>query len=731
MPMTPERPTDPAQGLRRQAEDKVRKGAGEPVKDLGRLSPKEVQRLLYELQVHQIELEMQNEELRRAQSELEDSRIRYFNLYDLAPVGYLTLNDKGLILEANLCAARLLGLERQTLVKKPLSRFILPEDQDIHYRHRKQLWETGEPQAFEMRMLRAGAPPFWVRAEAATGADADGEPVCRIVVSDITKSRQAQAEMAWLATFPRLNPNPVVEADMEGRIVFINPAAKRLFPDLELRQAAHPWLADWESVILRLRQGPDEVLIREIVVGERDYQQTLVWTEKAGRVRMYGTDFTERKRLETKLSRAHEALEQKVQGRTEELQEANEELHRQVAGRTLAVQAKAESEAQFQQAQKMEAVGLLAGGIAHDFGNILACIVGNNYFVLEGLKPGHPLRPYCLEIKRSAEVAATLTRQLLGVSGNRAMRQNSILDPNSVILAMAKMLHRLLGENIEIVQDLHPSVWPVKMDSGQLEQIILNLAVNARDAMPQGGRLTLATKNLSVKKDGAPQGQDAPAPGSYVVLEFRDTGTGMDAAVLARIFEPFFTTKGSGRGTGLGLSTVKGIVEEYHGNVSVATEPGKGTAFRVCLPSVKGGAAALHRGPAVKKGRGGDESILIVEDNGSLVNILKKTLLGGGYSVFSARTAEEAIPQCEKIKERIDILLTDVVLPGMDGVELAQKLKERWPGLRVIYMSGYPGNALAPIAGFGNCVFLEKPFSPQELLDTLRQVMSKSQGDLF
>jgi hypothetical protein len=313
---------------------------------------------------------------------------------------------------------------------------------------------------------------------------------------------------------------------------------------------------------------------------------------------------------------------------------------------------KAKLEDLYHQSQKMEAVGLLAGGIAHDFGNILACIVGNNYFVLEDLKPGHRLRPYCLEIQRSVEMAATLTRQLLGVSGNRGVQRRA-LDPNSVILAMVKMLHRLLGENIRIDRDLHRSVWPVKMDSGQLEQIILNLAVNARDAMPKGGRLTLATRNLSVKKDGGPPDQAALAPGRYTVLEVRDTGTGMDAAVRKRIFEPFFTTKGPGRGTGLGLSTVKDIAQQYHGRVSVESEPGRGAVFRVCLPSVKGGAKTMLHGPVAKKGKGGSEAILVVEDHGSLTDIIKKTLQGGGYSVFAARSAEQALSRCGRIKGRI------------------------------------------------------------------------------
>lgn len=387
------------------------------------------------------------------------------------------------------------------------------------------------------------------------------------------------------------------------------------------------------------------------------------------------------------------------------------------------------AEARFQQAQKMEAVGLLAGGIAHDFNNILATIVGYNSLLLDGLK-GNRLRDYSLEIKHSSEMAAMLTQQLLGVSGNRGA-QRRVLDPNSVIMAMAKMLRRLVGERIRIDLKLHRAAWPLKMDSGQLEQIVMNLAVNARDAMPNGGRLILATKNLIVKRDRGPRAGDAPPPGRYVVLEVRDNGSGIDAAVQARIFEPFFTTKGTGRGTGLGLATVKSIAEEYHGHITIESKPGRGAIFRVLLPRAQGGAKGMASGGHIKKSHRGHETILVVEDNRSLVTVLELTLRRAGYAVFTARTAEEALSRCGKIKKNIDLLLTDVVLPDMDGPGLAKRLKELRPWMRTVYMSGYPGNALGPVSGFAGCVLLEKPFSPAQMLNTVRKVLDIGQGDFF
>jgi PAS domain S-box-containing protein len=385
------------------------------------------------------------------------------------------------------------------------------------------------------------------------------------------------------------------------------------------------------------------------------------------------------------------------------------------------------AEVRFQQAQKMEAVGLLAGGIAHDFNNILATIVGYNSLLLAGLK-GNRLRDYSLEIQHSSEMAALLTQQLLGVSGNRGA-QRRVLDPNSLIMAMAKMLRRLVGEKIRIDLKLHRHAWPLTMDSGQLEQIVMNLAVNARDAMPKGGRLILTTRNLLVKAHRAPKA--GPLPGRYVVIEVRDNGCGMDAAVQARIFEPIFTTKGPGRGTGLGLATVKSIVEEYGGHITVESKPGRRTVFRVLLPSVRSGVRDRASGGRIKKSLLGHETILVVEDNGSLISVIELTLRRAGYTVFSARTAEEAVSRCGKISKNIDLLLTDVVLPDMDGPALAKRLKEQRPGMRTVYMSGYPGNALGPIAGFGGCVLLEKPFTPREMLSAVRRVLDIDQGDLF
>ncbi|MBI5240225.1 MAG: PAS domain S-box protein [Elusimicrobia bacterium] len=387
-------------------------------------------------------------------------------------------------------------------------------------------------------------------------------------------------------------------------------------------------------------------------------------------------------------------------------------------------------EEQMRRSQKMEAVGLLAGGIAHDFNNVLTTIVGYNYFIMEALEPGHPLRAFSQEIRRSAELAGSLTHQLLAL-GRHQIVQPRVMDANSVIMSLGKMLRRLVGEDIEVELETHPALWPVKMDTGQLEQVVLNLVINARDAMPKGGRLTLTTRNLTARKDRSPDpGVDLP-PGQYVCLEVRDTGVGIDEAARAHIFEPFFTTKEPGRGTGLGLSTVMGIVKHYRGFISLQSAPGHGTVFRVYLPRVEGGVQALVPGDVPKAVRGGHETILVVEDNDALRAIIKKALREKGYRVFSARSAEDAVALSGRLKERIELLLADVVLPDLEGPELAKRLAASRPELRVLFMSGYPGGVGAQGTLGQEAPLIEKPFSPEQLLGFVRRALDASQVEMF
>jgi len=395
---------------------------------------------------------------------------------------------------------------------------------------------------------------------------------------------------------------------------------------------------------------------------------------------------------------------------------------RDITERVRAEAEKAKADEQFHQAQKMEAVGLLAGGIAHDFSNVLTTIVGYNYLVLDGLQADHPLRPFSLEVQRATELGASLSRQLLAVSRRQVARPR-VMELNSTVIELAKLFRRLVGENIKVVVEAHPSLWPVKMDNGPLEQILLNLVVNARDAMPQGGQLTIATRNITAGEAGRQEGRLALPPGHYVCLRVSDTGIGMDAAVQARIFEPFFTTKTAGRGTGLGLATVQGIVKDWQGHIFVESAPGQGATFRVCLPRAEGGVEAMLPEKDSQAVPGGGEAILVVEDHAFLLNLLKKALRRQGYRVFTADNGARGLELCRKLKQRIDLVLMDLVLPDINGGELFARMEALRPGLKVVYMSGYPGALMDGANLSSEIVFIEKPFPPGELHNALRRAL--------
>jgi PAS domain S-box-containing protein len=379
-------------------------------------------------------------------------------------------------------------------------------------------------------------------------------------------------------------------------------------------------------------------------------------------------------------------------------------------------------EEQYRQSQKMEVVGRLAGGIAHDFNNLLTVINGYGEMVLATLPSGHTARDSVAEMVKSGERAAVLTRQLLAFSRQQVLAPR-VLSLNTVITEMEKILRRVIGEDIALVTNLQPTLGHVRADPGQLEQVLLNLAVNARDAMPQGGKLTLETRNADLD-EAYSRSHDGTAPGRYAVLSVSDTGTGMSAEVKARVFEPFFTTKGPGKGTGLGLATVHGIVTQSGGRIEVASEPGQGTAFKVYLPRIGGttlNSRRLSREREVPRGR---ETILLAEDEGSVRALSRYVLRECGYAVLEAADGEEAIEVCAREQGAIHLLVSDVVMPGMGGRQLAEKLLELRPEMRVLYLSGYADDAVIRHGVFEAEVnFLQKPFSAGDLARKVREVL--------
>jgi len=378
-------------------------------------------------------------------------------------------------------------------------------------------------------------------------------------------------------------------------------------------------------------------------------------------------------------------------------------------------------ERQLLQAQKMEAVGRLAGGIAHDFNNVLTAIFGYVDLLLDGLPTLSPLRPDIEEIRRAAERAAGLTRQLLAFSRKQVL-QTRTLDLNELLTDIDKLLRRLLGEDIDIVTKLDPKLGAVRADWGQLEQVVVNLAVNARDAMPGGGRLTIETRNAEL--DEAYTREHVPVrPGRYVMFALSDTGTGMSPETMAHMFEPFFTTKEAGKGTGLGLATVYGIVKQSGGYVWCYSELGHGTTFTVYLPRVDEPVDPLPVRVAARSTRG-SETVLVVEDEPGLRALTRRLLEKHGYTVLEAATADAAAALARDYPGPIHLLLADVVLPGGSGRALADALLSQRAGVRVLFMSGYTEDAIVHRGVLAsNTPFLHKPFSADTLTAKVREVL--------
>jgi two-component system, cell cycle sensor histidine kinase and response regulator CckA len=377
-------------------------------------------------------------------------------------------------------------------------------------------------------------------------------------------------------------------------------------------------------------------------------------------------------------------------------------------------------ESQLLQAQKMEAVGRLAGGVAHDFNNLLTVILSYSDLLLEDLPSDAPDREDVEEIRKAAIAASTLTRQLLAFSRQQVL-QPRVLDVNEVIAGTEKLLGRLLGEDVRFTTTLAAKLGAVKVDPGQLEQIIMNLAVNARDAMPRGGRLTIETANVELD-EAYVRGHPLAQPGRYVMLAVTDTGVGMDAATQARIFEPFFTTKEPGKGTGLGLATVHGIVKQHGGSIWVYSEPGRGTSFKIYLPRVDEPVSPHVATPA--EAVGGSETVLVTEDVAAVRAVAKQMLERQGYTVLEAPDGEAAITLVEQYAEVIHLLLTDVVMPDVSGRELATRLQALRPHLKVLYMSGYTDDAIVRHGILEEGIaYLQKPFTPDTLARKVRAVL--------
>jgi len=398
---------------------------------------------------------------------------------------------------------------------------------------------------------------------------------------------------------------------------------------------------------------------------------------------------------------------------------------RDTTERQRAERARVQLEDQLRQAQKMDAVGRLAGGIAHDFNNLLTVIVGRSELILARFGPDHPLARQVELIRETANRAAALTHQLLAFSRQQVLEAR-IVDLNAIVADMIPMLRRLIGEDIELVAVDAPAPGWVRADPVQLEQVIMNLAINARDAMPAGGRLTIETQDVDLD-DTFVRAHRGVRPGPHVMLAVTDAGVGMDPETRALIFEPFFTTKERGRGTGLGLSTVYGIVKQHGGYIAVESTEGVGTSFRIYLPRLEEEAPpAVEPGAPPSDAPSGAETVLLVEDDEEVRRYAREVLAGHGYAVLEAGEASEALRVADGHRGPIHLLLTDVVMPKLGGVELASQFKAQRPEAKVLFVSGYTEDPfLATTAGRPDIEFMQKPFLPAALARRVRELLDR------
>ncbi len=631
-------------------------------------------------------------ELRRAEKALRESDASLRALIDASPQGITSLDLDGRVLTWNRSAQRLFGWRAEEVQGQLLP--IVPEESLEEFSRLRARVANGERiSGLEMRRRRKDGTLIDVSLSADPIPGDDGEVSGIIaVLEDITERKGRQVERDRLLMAMEQAQEAVLMTDAEGSIQYVNPSFERM-------------TGYTRSEV----EGKDPRILNSGEQDEEFYRsmwETLAagetWHGRIVNRRKDGTHYTEEMSISPVRDRS---------GTLVSYVAVKRDVTRELA-----------LESQLRQAQKMESIGLLAGGLAHDFNNVLTVIQGHTELALADIDPDDPLRSDLQEIETAVAHSVELIRQLLSFARKQTVSPK-VLDLNQRVASHLDFLARLIGEDVELRWQPGPNVWPIRMDPVQLEQALTNLLVNARDAIDGVGVVTIETFGVEVDEEHCAD-HPGSVSGDYTVLAVTDTGRGMDPETTSRIFEPFFTTKPQGEGTGLGLATVYGIVRQNEGFIDVESEPGQGSTFRLHLPRTQ--AEEPYSGPVPESfgAPSGSELVLLVEDEEALMNVATRFLQKLGYSVLAAGGPDEAIEHARRAIRPIDVILTDVVMPGMNGRELHSRLDQIQPGVRCVYMSGYTEDVIAHRGILEEDVlFLQKPFSLNELANALRQAL--------
>ena len=640
---------------------------------------------------------------KKAEEALRTSEQKYRTILENIEEGYYEVDVAGNFTFFNDSLCQIYGYPREELMGMNDRQYTDQENAKKLFQAFNKVYRTGEPtREFDWEIISKDGTKRSIEASVSLMKDSSGNRIgFRGLIHDITGRKRAEEQLSKLFRAVEQSPATVIITDTDANIEYVNPKFTQL-TGYTLGEVIGK-----NPRILKSGETPPEEykLLWETITSGREWRGEFHNKKKNGEIYWELASISSIKNPEGLVTHFVAVKED-------------------ITERKRAEEERATLQEQLRQSQKMEAIGQLAGGVAHDFNNLLTVIKGYSQLSLNETKESDPLRGNIEEIKKASDRAADLTRQLLAFS-RRQIMEAKVLDLNALLQNLDKMLRRIIGEDIELVTSLGENLGTVKADPGQIEQVIINLAVNAKDAMPKGGRLTIETANTELD-DSYARAHVAVTPGPYVMIAVSDTGTGMPPEVRDRVFEPFFTTKGKGKGTGLGLSTVYGIVKQSGGNIWIYSESGKGTTLKIYLPRVDEPAEEVKTQAVGEEFPLGSETILIVEDDKEVRNLAVRILKRQGYTVLDGSYGAEAFNACRQHKGPIHLLVTDVVMPGMDGRALSESLSKLHPEMKVLYMSGYTDDAIIRHGVMEKGMnYIQKPFTVNGLTNKVREVLDK------